>query len=80
VNPARQPAVSEFMGAGVLVSNGDMWHRSRNLIKPAFKRAQITDHKMFAVHVERFMSLLPQDGDTVDLAPLFSRLVSAVLV
>ena len=71
VNPGRQPNSLEFLGHGLFVSNGEEWQKPRNLIKPAFKRTLITDRKMVELHVERFLKQLPQDGRTLDLAPLF---------
>ncbi|ORY16641.1 cytochrome P450 [Clohesyomyces aquaticus] len=63
-----------FFGDGILVTDGARWKHSRALIRPAFEIAHITNFDRLHRHVGRFMGIIPQDGSTVDLLPLFKRL------
>jgi hypothetical protein len=67
-----------FFGDGILVTDGARWKHSRGLIRPAFEMAHIANFDRLHRHVNRFLKILPKDGSTVDLLPLFKRLVSAV--
>lgn len=71
----RNKALSPFLGNGIFSQDGASWRRSRDLIKPLFVRAELSDIDSFEVHVDRFLSLIPRDGSTVDLHPLLLKLV-----
>lgn len=64
-------------GDGITVVEGERWAARRKLIKPTFDVAHIAnlENRGLARHVERLMMLIPRDGSTVDLMPLFRRLV-----
>lgn len=62
-------------GKGIITSDGGLWKFGREMIRPTFTRAQIADREVFERHVKRFLELLPQDEATVDLQPLFDRLI-----
>ena len=66
-----------FFGHGILVMDGEFWKRSRSMIRPAFEVAHIANFDRLYRHVSRFIDIIPDDGSTVDLLPLFKRLVSA---
>ena len=76
VQPMRLFAFEPFIGRGIMVADGAFWEQSRALIKPTFARAQIADLHLttYSSHVSKLISLLPKDGSTVNLQPLFSRL------
>lgn len=76
VQPMRLFAFEPFVGKGIMCSDGSFWEHSRTLIKPTFARAQIADLHLstFDNHVQKLIKLIPGDGSTVDLQPLFSRL------
>ena len=76
VQPMRLFAFEPFVGKGIMCTDGETWTHSRNLIKPTFARTQIADLHLaaYAVHVQKFLDLIPRDGSTVDLQPLFGRL------
>lgn len=63
-------------GDGITVVDGDKWAARRKLIKPSFDVAHVANlqNRSLAQHVERFMTLVPRDGSTVDLMPLLRRL------
>lgn len=79
VAPMRQAATEPFLGRGIFTSDGNEWARARAMIKPMFARSQIADFSMFEKHVERALALIPRDGATVDLQPIFKMLVSSLL-
>ena len=70
LEPLRQKR-KLFHGRNILNSDGDFWHHSRALIRPTFKKTQIADLEIFKPHVDRLIKLIPGDGSTVDLRPLF---------
>lgn len=76
VQPMRLFAFEPFVGKGIMGTDGPYWEHSRALIKPTFTRANIADLHLAAydVHVQRLLELIPNDGSTVDLQPLFARL------
>lgn len=76
VEPMRLFAFEPFVGKGIMCSDGAFWEHSRALIKPTFARAQIAGLHLdaFGVHVQRLIDLIPKDGSTFDLQPLFARL------
>ena len=80
VEPIRKTVNQGWMGDGIFVSDGPIWKHSRTLLKPYFSKDQFADFSSFDTHVERLLTILPQDGTTIDLQPLFQRLVSRPLV
>jgi hypothetical protein len=64
-------------GDGITVVEGEKWAKRRKLIKPTFDVAHIAnlENRGLSRHVENLMLLIPRDGSTVDLMPLFRRLV-----
>lgn len=70
---ARRKAFAGFLGNGIFTSDGDAWHRSRQMLRPNFERSQIADLDLLERHVVQLVRLLPQDGSTVDLHDLFLR-------
>ncbi|KAL8752621.1 MAG: hypothetical protein Q9184_005671 [Pyrenodesmia sp. 2 TL-2023] len=59
-----------------MCSDGVFWEHSWALIKPTFARTQIADLHLstFDRHVRRLVGLIPVDGSTIDIQPLFARL------
>lgn len=76
LQPIRYEGGKSFFGNGMLVTDGNQWKISRMLIRPTFDVAHIANLDRLGPFVDRFMSLLPRDGSTVDLFPLLKRLVS----
>lgn len=75
VNPLRRPINADWVGEGIFVSDGHDWKQARKIIMPVFARAHVADLSTFRVHLDRMMLLLPGNWETVDLRPLFQRLV-----
>ena len=76
VGPARYEGFRPFCGAGLLSTDGSTWERSRRLLKPFFQKSAISNLDNFETLVGDFIQHLPDDGSTIDLEPLFSKLVS----
>ena len=52
-----------------MCTDGQLWEHSRALIKPTFARTQIAHLHLspYAMHVQRFLDLIPEDGLGVDI-------------
>jgi cytochrome P450 len=64
----------EVLGDSIFTTDGKKWQRSRQLIRPQFIKERVSDLRTFERHIQHMMSLIPQDGSTVDIADLFFRL------
>ena len=71
----RLPTAGLFMGRGIFTTDGPFWEHSRALVKPIFTRAQFADLETLEHHVKQMMDLIPGDESSVDILPLFSKLV-----
>jgi cytochrome P450 len=67
-----------LLGHGVLSLDGPEWAQARASTKPIFARSSIADFSTFGKHFERALALVPRDGSTVDLQPIFKRLVCRI--
>lgn len=74
LEPIRLFALGPFTGKGIMTTDGAFWEHSRALIRPTFARAQIANLSSLEDHLSRLIDLIPRDGSTVDLQPLFARL------
>lgn len=68
----------EFLGDSIFTTDGELWSRSRHLIRPMFVRDRIVDTEIFEKHVQKLILLLggsdaPIGSRTVDIGPLFFR-------
>ncbi|KAG5986295.1 hypothetical protein E4U54_005506 [Claviceps lovelessii] len=72
--PVRSKAALKFLGLGVFTKDGLGWKHSRELLRPLFKRAELSDIDRFKKHVDRMLDLIPRDGRTVNMAPLLGKL------
>ncbi|KAI0438428.1 cytochrome P450 [Xylaria telfairii] len=68
--------IEYLWGDGITVVDGAKWAARRKSIKPAFDVVHISNlqNRSLASHVEKLMRLIPRDGSSVDLMPLFRRL------
>ncbi|KUJ19155.1 cytochrome P450 alkane hydroxylase-like protein [Mollisia scopiformis] len=74
LQPLREGLAEPLFGHGINTTDGEYWQYSRSLIKPTFSRVEICNLASLEFHFKRLLELLPKDGATVDLQPLFSRL------
>ncbi|KAI7971318.1 hypothetical protein EIK77_007372 [Talaromyces pinophilus] len=72
--PLRHFAFSPLVGDGVMTLDGARHERARALIRPTFSKTHIENEEAYDLHVQKLIKLLPTDGSTVDLQPLFERL------
>lgn len=68
----------EFLGDSIFATDGELWSRSRQLIRPMFARERIVDTEIFEKHVQKLIPLLggsksPSGGRVVDVGSLFFR-------
>jgi cytochrome P450 monooxygenase len=75
LQPLREGLAMPLFDHGINATDGEYWQYSRSLIKPTFSRTEICNFESLEFHFKRLQELLPTDGATVDLYPLFSRLV-----
>ena len=70
----NRPAImGKFLGNGIFVNDGEDWAHSRAFLRPSFVADQATDLSLIETHVQDLFKLIPRDGSTVDLQPLFFR-------
>jgi hypothetical protein len=69
-----------FADKGVNTTDGEDWAYSRLLIKPFFERDVYTNTDRIEAHANRFLTLLPEDGETFDIQPLIQRWVSSLVL
>jgi cytochrome P450 len=63
----------EFLGESIFTSDGEQWHRIRQLIRPQFTKDRVSDLKTFENHVNNLMSKITESGEEVELLEFFSR-------
>ncbi|EEH05830.1 cytochrome P450 alkane hydroxylase [Histoplasma capsulatum G186AR] len=67
----------EFLGDSIFATNGELWSRSRHLIRPMFARDRIVDTENFEKHIQKLIPHLeknnekPGEETIVDVAALF---------
>ena len=67
----RLRAMGPVLGEVLITSDGARWHHQRALLRPAFNRRQISDHKFFQQDLDTLIAQIPRDRSTINLAPLF---------
>ena len=71
----RYDVAEHLWGNGIIVVDGSHWKHGRALIRGSFDVVHIANMERLKKHTNAFLELLPKHGSTVDLAPLFKRLV-----
>jgi cytochrome P450 len=58
-----------FLGNGIFAVDGEVWHNSRQLIRPQFIKDRLSDIQIFEEHVQVLFSKIGrgQEIDTLDL-------------
>ena len=75
VGPLRHFVFEPLLGSGLMTTDGHAWKTSRAVINLLFSKAQVEeDLTNFESHISRLLDLIPNDGRTIDLQPLFDRL------
>lgn len=76
IEPLRHHLAENLWGNGIVVADGERWASARGFIRSSFDVVHTANIERLEYHVGKFMELIPRDGTTVDLMPLFKRLVS----
>ncbi|KAF1976397.1 cytochrome P450 [Bimuria novae-zelandiae CBS 107.79] len=71
----RYDIAENLWGNGIVVVDSPHWKHGRALIRVAFDVVYIANMDRLKKHTDTFLELLPKDGSTVNLAPLFKRLI-----
>ena len=64
----------DFLGDSIFTTDGDLWHRSRQLIRPQFVKTRVTDLEIFEKHVQKMLSKIGGHGQEIDISALFYQL------
>lgn len=75
IEPHRLPPSVQLLGHGFLTCDGDVWAKSRRMVKPSFNTENINDFSVLKAQVDEMIAKLPKDGATVDMDPLLHLLV-----
>ena len=77
LGPTRRDSFVPFLGHGIFTEDGEVWERSRAMLRPHFSRTQISDLTLEETHVQNLIKVLPVDDSgwtaPVDLQILFFR-------
>lgn len=79
IEPLRYHLAENLWGNGIVVADGQRWASARSFIRSSFDVVHTANIERLEYHVDRMMSLIPRDGTTIDLMPLFKRLVSFLI-
>ncbi|KAM3413724.1 hypothetical protein BST61_g10412 [Cercospora zeina] len=65
----------DFLGLSIFTTDGDLWHNSRQLLRPQFIKDRVSDLHKFEHHVQKLLPMLAgsSDGATVRLDDLVFR-------
>lgn len=74
IGSERIANMTAFLGKGIFTTEGAAWKHSREMLRPCFERSQVADVSIMEKHTNRLIDLVPKDGATIDLAPLFHKL------
>ncbi|PHH65087.1 hypothetical protein CDD81_3485 [Ophiocordyceps australis] len=72
--PMFHDSWSPFLGDSIFTTDGQMWQKSRQLIRPMFTKERIRDLEIFDHWAQRLISKMPAQGQTVDMCDLFYRM------
>jgi hypothetical protein len=70
----RIKQITNILGKGIFSTEGPEWKHSRGLLRPCFERSAVADVTLMEKHTNKLIDLIPKDGTTIDLAPLFHKL------
>ncbi len=63
----------DFLGDSIFTTDGDLWHGSRQLIRPQFVKSRVSDLELFETHVQQLMGMMGGQGQEVDIDALLYR-------
>lgn len=68
----RRRAFAPSIGDVLITADGPRWHSQRAMLRPAFNRHQFSDFGFFERAIDDLIQRIPDNGSTIDLAPLFN--------
>jgi hypothetical protein len=74
--PIRLRSGGPWVGRGFITVDGPDYEESHWLLKPSFRRSNISNLEPFETCLQELLGQIPKDGSIVDLQVLFSKLVS----
>ncbi|KAF2185262.1 cytochrome P450 alkane hydroxylase [Zopfia rhizophila CBS 207.26] len=74
IGSERITQLSAYLGKGIFTTEGAAWKHSRDMLRPCFERNQVADVSIMEKHTNQLIVLIPKDGSTIDLQPLFHQL------
>src|SRR5215831_18247756 len=74
----RGDVSKQFLGQGLLNSEGALHQRQRHLMQPAFHRQRLAQYATVMTTYATRLCQAWQDGDTLDIAPAMMRLTLAI--
>ncbi|KAK8165026.1 cytochrome P450 [Phyllosticta citrichinensis] len=66
-----------LLGHGIFAIEGPEWRRSRDLLRPAFAKSEVSNLQVYEKHFQQLLKAIPAstgDDGVVDLQPLFFRM------
>lgn len=75
----RGDVSTQFLGQGLLNSEGALHQRQRHLMQPAFQRQRVTQYAPVMTTYATRLCQAWQDGDTLDIAPAMMRVSLAIV-
>ena len=63
----------DFLGDSIFTTDGELWHGSRQLIRPQFVKSRVSDLELFETHVQQLIGMLGGQGQEVGVDALFYR-------
>jgi cytochrome P450 len=70
----RTEAMIPIFGHGIFTTDGQLWKRSRELLRPTFAHENLANLTSIEEHMQELLKCIPTMGHTVDLQELFFRL------
>jgi cytochrome P450 len=65
--------LTKFLGDGIFNVDGPKWSDARALLRPQFLKQRVSDLQVFEEHIGEMISLLPTDGQTINLMEWWYR-------
>jgi cytochrome P450 len=75
----RRKDAAHALGNSIFNADGEHWSQIRKLLRPHFGRQQLVNFEVLEEKVQQLLERMPNDGQTVGLNDLFSRMVSKLL-
>ncbi|KAL9024620.1 MAG: hypothetical protein Q9196_006386, partial [Gyalolechia fulgens] len=69
----RRRAFAPSIGDVLITADGSNWHKQRAMLRPAFNKQLYSDYTFYQPDIDQLIRVVPADGSTIDLAPLFYK-------